>query len=462
MLRLLFPISIALILISCRSIQVEAPDIIANTVDSIPEQPISYIKVPIKVDLTPYFNETNDAVPTSFSGEEKTCEGVSFSYKFLRAPIQFDGKGKELHFDVDGKYALQLSYCPQCTELFSSEGNCVTPRLHASCGIGESMRKMHVGYSTEIGVDKNYQLTSKTTLRTVKALTPCKITVFNYDATKTLEEEVTGALKDVEKDIDNEISSISLKEDMQETWDALREPVDLEGYGYFVMNPEAISMSKISYEGKYAVFDALIQARPSVELTKPDLNGAKIPALCNHLNKNGFEIVMDINATYDSLSYMLTKSIKGTKVDVKKKEVIFQDISVYGAADKKLSIEVQFEGSKKGTIYLQGTPVFDSVSQHISFPDLTFDVKTKSVLLKSAKWLFDKKITETIRDAASMDLKPYLDTLKQELNETINMEIDKGIYMSGEVNSATISIILPMADKLFVRAKGTGKLRIDM
>jgi hypothetical protein len=450
------------LVVSCRTVKPEAPEIVIGSTDVLTKQPTSYIQIPIKIDLRPYFKETNKSVPYDFSGADKACDGVSVKYKFKREDIQFKGEGKNLNFEVNGKYALSLNYCPSCTDLFGSGASCVIPRIYASCGIGEPMRKMHVAFSTTIGMSANYKLTSRTNLKSVKALSPCKVSVFQYNATERVEKEVSKALKEVEKDIDKEISSVSLKKEMQETWDLLLDPIDLEGYGYFCLNPKGISVSKINYNGNFAHFTAVLESKPQVLLTKPEKTKSVLPKMSPYKKRNGFNIITDIKADYDSLSSILTASISGMELELKGKQVIFGDIAIHGAADKMLSIQVDFSGKKKGTLYLKGTPVFDPATQNISFPDLTFDVKTKSLLLKSAKWLFDKKITEAIRVAANLDLSPHLDTLKVELDKSINMELSKGVLMSGKMKKVTIENIVPMKDYLFIRGKGTGHLKLEM
>lgn len=452
---------VSFILYSCGPVSPESPAIIV-TENTLPEQPISSIKLPIKINLNPIFEETNASVPVKFTGKEQQCEGVSFSYKFLRAPIQFKGVGNKLLFDVDGRYALRVNYCAQCTGIFSTDGHCVVPRLYASCGVDEPMRGVHVGYATSIGVSKDYKLTSKTELRTVKALSPCEMTVFSYDATKTLEEELTKALQDVEKDIDKEISAVDLKPEMEVIWKLLTLPTDMEGYGFLTMHPKNISLSNIYFKGDTAYVNALLHASPTIDLEYKEPKTNKLPPLSKYENRDGFDITMDIHATYDSLSSVLSQNIRGTKIDLSGKEVIFGDIEVHGASDQKLSIKVDFSGKKKGTLYLTGTPVFDAENQFISFPDLNFDVKTKSALLKSAKWLFNTKITNTIRESAAMDLRPYLDSMKVSLNNNLNMELSEGVLMSGKVEDIEIRNIHPLENKLFIRIHSLGKLRLTM
>lgn len=450
------------VLVSCRSIDPEAPEIQVQTDFTPTPQKKSVINIPIKIDLKPYFKETNDETPTVFRGSEQTCEGVSYKYKFVRDDIKFEGKGSSLDFSIDGKYSLWLNYCPECTELFSSNGNCIIPRIYTSCGVDEPMRKIFVSYSSEIGVTNDYKLVSKTKLNKVKALSPCHITVFEYNATNKVETEIRSSLKAVTKEIDAGISSVDLRPEMEETWQLMSQPTDLEGYGFLYLNPKQVSVSQIEYKGDTAYFNAILEAHPKIYLEKQEQEIPPIPELKQYKPSEGFDITMDISASYDSLSSIITQNVKGTKIDVKGKEIEFKDVQVYGAMNNQLSLKIDFDGKKRGSLYLVGTPTFVADSQYISFPDMEFDLKTKSALLKSAKWLFDKKITDYIREASSMDLNPYLDTLRTTLNENLSMELTDGIFMKGEVDKVLINAIHPREQTLFIRISSYGKLEVSL
>lgn len=460
--RSLLGIALGLALFSCKTIKPEAPEVTVTDKEAVIAQPLSFISVPIKIDLQPYFDETNAELPTVFKGKEEQCEGVSVEYEFRRSPIQFEGIGKELHYTVNGKYALKLNYCAKCTELFNDQGNCLTPRIYATCGIKEPMRKMRVAYRTEIGITEDYSLISKTQLKEVKALSPCKITVFNYNATERIEKEVTSALKEMEVDIDKEISSISLKEDLEGVWEALKEPIDMEGFGFFAIRPRSISLSELEYNGNYVSMNALLSALPVVQLEQPELDTTALPYLSVHKEKEGFNVEVDVIASYDSLNAILNRSLSGQEMTLKNKLVVFDSLAVHGAADSKISLEVNFSGDKKGTLYLQGTPEIDTSNQIVSLPDLEFDLKTKNMLLRSAKWMFDKKITQKVRESAVIDINPYIDTLKLSIAESLNGEIEEGVFMKGSIESISLQDIHPRSKDLFIRARAIGKVQVNM
>ncbi len=447
---------------SCGSIAPEAPDTVVDELP-IPEQEESSINIPIKIDLRPYLAMTEKSLPKTFKDNFEQCDGVSYSYKFDRSPIEFKASGTELNFEVDGKYLLKINYCPECTALFNDKGNCIIPRVYASCGVGEPMRKVTVGYTTTFSITPDFKFKSNTTLKKFETPDACEITVFKYDATSLLRKEVTKVLKDLEDDIDKQIAGIDIRSSIEDAWKSLSDPLSMNGYGYLMLTPTSISLGKVRFDGKDALVDLHLTAKPQVLSAVPsDTKASVLPKLSSHKNSDGFDISLDIISNYDSLSAIFTREIKGQKVMIKNNEVIFEQVKVYGANKSQLNIEVSFSGKKKGVLYLTGTPTFDAEKQIISFPDLQFDLRTKSALLKSAKWLFSDKITEMMRASSTFDLKPQMEEMKKMLEEQLNTSIAEGVKLKASVQSLLLTGIYPARDQLILRVSSKGTLKLFM
>jgi hypothetical protein len=459
--QLIFLFSLILILFSCKTIEPVVPETQLEEVPEISHRE-STLSLPIKIDLQPYLTLTEKSLPRTFTGKEENCEGVSYSYKFTREPIQFDGKGEFLSYDVDGKYLLYLNYCPDCTTLFDSKGTCVIPRIYASCGVGEPMRRVSVAYTTQFKISPDYKFKTSTQLTKFHTIDPCEITVFSYDATDKLRKEVTTVLNDLEKDIDKQIASINIRSDIEEVWTMLASPTSLGKYGYFTAYPKAVSLSDVRFDKKVAHVDLSLTFTPQISTHKPEMVVPKLPNLIEHKAHKGFNIDVDIVAGYDSLSSIFTSELKGKSVTIKNNEVIFTGIEIQGAANKQLNLKVDFEGKRQGTLYLVGTPIFDSTAQKISFPDLTFDLKTKDALLKSAKWMFNSKITDMMREYATFDLTPHLDEMKTMVQKEMNRELTEGVKLNGNVTGLKLVGIYPQLNQLIIRINSTGDLKLSM
>jgi hypothetical protein len=242
----------------------------------------------------------------------------------------------------------------------------------------------------------------------------------------------------------------------------LAEPTSIDKYGYLSIKPKAISLSDIKFDKKQAFIDLSLTIQPAVTTNPPEYKHSELPKLSEHKRSKGFDIDLDLIASYDSLSSILSSELAGKTVQIKKNEVIFKTIGIEGASNKQLMIKVGFEGSKKGTLYLVGTPIFDSTKQIISFPDLSFDIQTKNALLKSAKWLFSDKITDMMRQNAVFDLNPHLAEMKKTVQKEMNRELTTGVRLSGKVDNLEILNIYPNHYNLIMRVHSTGDMKLAM
>jgi hypothetical protein len=462
MTRQLLPLLFAMLAYSCKTrLEAVTPSINVQDIPAV-KQRESSIHLPIRINLQPYFNEVEKTLPESFIGKEENCEGVSYSYKFIRNPIEFEGKGDVMYFEVDGKYSLNLNYCPECTAIFNRTGNCIVPRVYASCGVGEPMRRVSVGYSTNFTITPDLKFKTKTNLKKFETLDPCEITVFSYDATSTLRKEVTGVLKNLEKTIDKEIASIDIKSQLEEVWNLVAEPSNIGGYGFLNLQPKELSLSAIQFEKNAANVDLNLTVQPVFTLEKPLQKKTALPLLSNYKNIEGFDIELDAIANYDSLSSIINRAILNQYITIKNNKVIFKKLEVHGASNNKLQFKLEFDGKKSGVIYFIGTPKFNSENQTISFPDLTFDLESKNLLLKSAKWLFNDQITNKIRDQVVFDITPHMEMMKKNLKQQLNSELTKGVLLQGTAEIFRLKEIYAGKNSLLLRiqAKGTLKLCI--
>lgn len=452
---------IGFLFIQCRRIEPKAPML---STDSVPpmEQRESIISLPIEINLLPYLKETEKNIPKSLVGDLNQCDGVSYAYVFEREPIAFEGKGKWLNYEVKGKYSLALNYCPECTYLFSENGTCIVPRIYVSCGIKEPKRRMSVAYATQFDIAPDLRFKAKTELKKFQLIDPCEVTVFNFNATNKLHQELSGVLRNLEKDIDAKIETIQIRKSVEDVWNQLSTPTKIQPYGYFSLSPKQIAVGPISFENTSAFFDLNLTVKPILSSKISKSTPPELPLLSKFKPTDGFDISLEIVADYDSLSALMNKEMAGKIVRIKKSNVVFDSVSIDGAQHEKLTIKVDFSGTRKGTMYLIGTPKLDINQQTLSFPDLQFDLKTKHVLLQSAKWLFNSKITDFLKTKASFDMRAQLKGVVNAIQQEMNREIQNGIFLSGKLNQMELDAIFPSADNLIVRVRAMGTLKLSM
>jgi len=443
---------------SCGSIIPKQPQVTENKIQV--EQKVSTINVPIEVNLKNYLVEAENQTPKKFEDEKQTCEGVSFWYKLERNPLEFDGKGNQLLLQLSGKYAVKINYCPKCTGIFSDKENCVVPRVFASCGINEPMRRVKVSTATSLSVNKEYKIEANTSLTEIVTEDKCEITVFKYDATEKLVEEMEKALKGVTADIDKKIEQTDLKKEVQKIWKELNNPIVIPSVGYFYLSPTSLAITPPQFSKDKLNLTVSVNAFPKVTLEEKKTTPSPLPELKTSTGEKGFQISLAIQGKYNSINTLLAQNLNGKEIQLKTEKIKIDSVLILGANNQKLSFKVHFSGKRKGIIYFTGTPTFDKEKQLISFPDLDFDIETKNALVKSAAWLFDDLITAKIREFAIYDLSKDLATNKKLIEKELNRELDKGIRIETKLKTIRIDQIIPLKDELWIVTNLEGEMGV--
>ena len=89
---------------------------------------------------------------------------------------------------------------------------------------------------------------------------------------------------------------------------------------------------------------------------------------------------------------------------------------------------------------------------------MEFDIKTKDMLVRSASWLFNRKILNTLQTYSHFDLNPYEKTFVDQINQQVTREIYPGVTLFGSVQSISLSRIQPLKEKLIARITSAGYL----
>jgi hypothetical protein len=146
----------------------------------------------------------------------------------------------------------------------------------------------------------------------------------------------------------------------------------------------------------------------------------------------------------------------------KKKKLIVNSIEISGIGNSKLALKLDFKGYRKGVVYLVGTPVFNAANNTISIPDLNFELKSRNLLLKSASWLLDDKITTKIKLNATFDVNQMMQYYKANINEQLNKQLTENVSMKGAIDAISMKSLLTSPESLFLRVYTTGQINISV
>ena len=450
-----------------QKINPERPDLSpANfKLDSLPN---SEINIPIQINLKPVYVMAEKSVDTVFTSPKYPDEWVQdgcdtrFKYVFRRSPLQMKTTGISLNLGFTGFYKIVGS-----TRLCVN-GTVISPWTPAcSCGFGsEAERRVTVSFTNSLSIQPDYKVKLNIVRDEPKPLDKCEVCFWGQDITKQVMKGLTTELDAAKKDLDKRYGSVDLKPRFQQVWDRLNKVYNLYGLGWLKINPQRIRINNL-----FTLNDSLyiflgLSAKPAISFEKPAEQSSWVPNLGTFSRKAGFSIFLDAVLSYDSLSIILNQQLAGKEFDFKKlfikKKFIIDSCKIYGAGNEKLIIKVNFSGTNTGIVYFLGKPVYNKENRTIEVTDINFDIKSKNILLGSADWLFDKKITKEISKQARFELGAYIDTAKTSINKELNAEWIKGIRSYGNISDIRLIGIYPMQQHLVIRSNCTGDLSVKV
>lgn len=449
------------ILYSCKTLKPLAP---VSTAVEIPKivQPVSNIEVPVSVDLKSYFTQAEHSVPNKYSDNQQPCEGLRYNYTFTRTPFIITGSNNIVNLKFTGSYGFTASYCAKCTTLLGSGAQCVVPVVSAQCGVGEPLRRMEISYRSTINVTPDYHLRSKTILYPApKPIDRCNVFMGNIDVTDRLIQYITDPLNDLGKQVDAKIAAYNIRPMVEELWKNLSSETKAGDVGYVSINPIAVRLSSFSLNGSMLNFSVGLSARPVVTMMSNPQPLKPLPNLSTYTPANGFKVYLDLLENYDHLSNIVNQQVAGQNIKVAGNEFIVDHAKVWGIG-KQISMQIDFKGSSTGTIYLVGTPTYDPVTHVLSFPDLSFDLQTKAWMLKAARWMFNGKITDIIRQRSTYNFTQFMADSKARIQKEMSRDMGNNIRSEVTIKDLDIQAIYPMSEKLIVRTLSDGQIRVKV
>jgi hypothetical protein len=325
---------------------------------------------------------------------------------------------------------------------------------------------VNVSFTNSLSIQPDYKVKLGIKRNEPQPLDKCEVCFWGQDITKQVMKGLITELDAAKKDLDKNYGTVDLKPRFQQVWNQLSKVYSIYGLGWLKINPQRIRINNL-----FARNDSLnvyigLSAKPAISFEKPAEQASAIPNIGSFSRQPGFSIFLDAVLSYDSLGTILNQQIQGKEFDFKKgfvkKKFIIEDCKIYGGGFEKLIIKIRFSGTNTGVVYLVGKPVYNKDKRSIEVTDIDFDIKSKNVLLGSADWIFDKKITKEISKQARFELGAYIDTAKISINKELNREWAKGIRSYGTIRDISLIGIYPMQQQLIIRSNCAGDLSVKV
>ncbi len=432
--------------------------------DSLPE---SEINIPVRINLKPIYAMAEKHVDTLFTSPdypngwvESGCD-TRYKYTFRRSPLEMRASGMALSLGFTGYYRI-IGSTRVCVA-----GAPVSPwTAPCTCGFNESERRVNVSFSNSLSVKPDYKVNLTIKRNEPKALDKCSVCFWGQDITKQVIQGLTEELDATKAALEKNYGTVDLRPRFQELWNQLSKVYSVYDMGWLQMNPQRIRINNI-----YSKDDSLyvylgLSAKPVISFERPADQQRPVPTLGEFSRRQGFNIFLDATLNYDSLSNLVTKQAMNKEFNFKKgpvnKKFIVRECRLYGAGNEKLIVKVTFSGTDNGTIYLTGKPTYTRETGILEIKNLEFDIRSKDALLKTADWLFNRRIITEISKYTRFDLRPYVDSAKLSVSQQLNHEWVKGVSSSGSIDDIRLIGIYPTNAALVIRSNCSGNLSVKV
>lgn len=431
-------------------------------VDSLPE---SVIDIPIRLNLRPVFALAERNVDTVFTSPNYPNDWVQadcatrYKYRFRRSPLQMSMNGNTLLLGFLGYYQI-IGSSRACVN-----GTVLSPWTPACrCGFEEQERRVQVGFSASFVLQPNYLLNTQITRNEPQAMDKCSVCFWGQDVTTSVLNGLKTELDASKKAMEDSFGRYNLKPYLQRAWNLMSATYQIPGIGFFNLHPKKLRMDQLNARNNLLNINIGISAAPVVSFSKPAETVSVIPNLSSASAGNGFNIHLEALLEYDSLSKVMNGFAAGKTFDVAdglfKKTVVIKEAKVLAGDSGSLQVQVDFTGSFNGSLRLNGHPVYNAEKKRIEIENLEYDLQSKNLLLKTAKWLFNKKILAELNKYASFELSDYYLQATATLNDWLNREWAKGIRGAGAVSDLKLTALHALPEHLLIRSNCTGKLEV--
>jgi Domain of unknown function (DUF4403) len=451
---------------SCSKKMIPEKPVLTQSLRGLDTLPLSDIDVPVKINLKPFYAMAEKEVQQVYTSPGYPNDYVvdncdtRYMYRFRRGPLQISSSGNNMRMGFTGFYTVAGGQ-RVCTGS-GSERIAVTPwSPTCTCGLREGERKVNVAFTASLKLTPDYRISASINRMEPVPIDKCTVCLFNIDITSTVMDKIKGQLDEARKGILDTLARTSLRPEFQKIWDLLNTIQPIYNYGYLQINPQQIRISDL-----YAVKDTMVlnvglTAKPVISQVKPADIRTVVPDITTTPSRKGFSIFTDAYLNYDSLSNITDAQTKNKRIDLEMgKYIVIEQSQVYGVSNELLILKIRFSGSASGEFYLTGKPLYDQQKKLLKLDNLQFDIRSKNMMLRSAEWLFSKRILKEIESYTRLDLSQYEAMLLGKVNEQLNTEIRKGVVMSGRVHTLNIEKIYPFNENLVIRFSTRGELDI--
>ncbi len=297
-----------------------------------------------------------------------------------------------------------------------------------------------------------------------------KTGIGNIDV-KYLADIIIGKTKNViTQGIDKQLKSqFQLFAPMNEAWKQMQNPISMtNAYGrwWVKLTPQDVTLTPFRNENDALATNVFISTLVDVKTgdNQPAFrpNSFLPPFQYAYTTADSFNINLVTSIPLVEAERMAQNYCANQTFNAGGKKIRISKIELFGQ-NEKMIVNTKFEGDFSGNLYLVGKPVFNSLTNSVELQDLDYDLQTKSFMIRTAKWLFDRTILKKIKESCVFKVDNNITTLKNTLNDQMrNYRFSNNVSINGFVTDIFINNIQLQQNEIKVFISSVGKINVEL
>jgi len=253
----------------------------------------------------------------------------------------------------------------------------------------------------------------------------------------------------------------------EDGWRMLFNPFKIPGYNEAWLSITPYSVALVPVEGSegHIRLGAAITSDVECLLDNVPPSG-KVTALPNIqsliIPSDTFKINLLTDIPYSTINRMITEEMGDSTFVFGKRRIKFETFRVYGTNDR-MAVETRVSGSIKGTLYLTGVPYFNPGDTTLRIKDMKFDIKTRNLMMSSAKWLFSGKLERMITRSVVIPFKSNISETEYQLSRFFNhYTLGYGFELNGKLARLSVSELYLSPESVKANVVFSGNLSLGL
>ena len=316
-------------------------------------------------------------------------------------------------------------------------------RQVASCGYTDPPRDVTVRLSGSFAYAPGWHIDPAFDIDVVPG-SPCTATMFNFNITDAIADAMEGSLQDYAEIAESRIRTLTdMQERMSVIWARIDEPMDIAAAVWLELNPVRVAAGPLAItdNDRYLSIPMVLDARPTVLVgARPIRSSVPLPPLVAGEVQSDFSINVRGLVTYAEASAMLTRILREKDAAETQwlKGIRIERARVSGSGTNVV-IAIEIDGLYSGTLYLFGTPRFESgigstPRGTLAIDDVDYTIETRSVMLRIGSALYARQIREALQALARWDVSGELQQASTDLRRALNRDLAGEARLTGRLS----------------------------